>query len=40
MGALRDATGGFDVVWMSLAGVMVLQLTLAGFLRPGLRQVL
>lgn len=40
MGALRDATGGFDGVWMSLAGVMVLQLTLAWFLRPGLRQVL
>jgi CP family cyanate transporter-like MFS transporter len=39
MGALRDATGGFDAVWLSLVGVMLVQLALVRQLRPGLRQV-
>jgi len=39
MGALRDATGGFTSVWMSLTLVMLVQLALVWALRPGLRQV-
>lgn len=39
MGAVRDATGGFDAVWLSLMLVMVVQLALVRQLRPGLRQV-
>jgi CP family cyanate transporter-like MFS transporter len=39
MGALRDATGGFTAVWMSLALLMLLQVALAWRLRPGLRRV-
>ena len=39
MGAVRDGTGGFAGVWMSLAALMLVQLALAGLLRPGLRQV-
>lgn len=39
MGAARDLTGGFTVVWMVLALLMVAQTGLAWALRPGLRQV-
>jgi CP family cyanate transporter-like MFS transporter len=39
MGAIRDATGGFDAVWLSLVGVMLVQLALVRQLRPGLRRV-
>jgi CP family cyanate transporter-like MFS transporter len=39
MGAVRDATGGFDAVWLSLVAVMFVQLALVRQLRPGLRQV-
>ena len=39
MGALRDATGSFTAVWMSLALLMLVQLGLVWSLRPGLRQV-
>jgi MFS transporter, CP family, cyanate transporter len=39
MGALRDATGGFSAVWMSLALLMLVQLALAWRLRPDLRRV-
>ncbi len=39
MGALRDVTGGFTVVWMVLAVLMVVQTGLAWALRPGRRRV-
>lgn len=39
MGAVRDATGGFDAVWMSLTLLMSAQVALAFALRPGLRKV-
>ncbi len=39
MGALRDATGGFHVVWIVLAAVMLPQLVLCVTLRPGLVKV-
>lgn len=39
MGAIRDATGGFDAVWMSLTLLMFAQLAVAFVLRPGLRKV-
>jgi CP family cyanate transporter-like MFS transporter len=39
MGAVRDATGGFDAVWLSLVAVMVVQIALIRQLRPGLRQI-
>ncbi|WP_406831066.1 MFS transporter [Pedococcus sp. KACC 23699] len=39
MGAVRDATGGFDAVWMSLTLLMFGQLAVAFLLRPGLRKV-
>jgi CP family cyanate transporter-like MFS transporter len=39
MGAVRDATGGFDAVWLSLVAVMVVQIALVRQLRPGLRQI-
>ena len=39
MGAVRDATGGFEAVWLSLVAVMFVQLALVRQLRPGLRQV-
>lgn len=39
MGAVRDATGGFEAVWLSLVAVMLVQLALVRQLRPGLRQV-
>ncbi|GAB3080971.1 MFS transporter [Pedococcus soli] len=39
MGAIRDATGGFDGVWMSLTLLMFAQVALAFALRPGLRRV-
>ncbi len=39
MGALRDATGDFRVVWMSLTLLMLVQIALSWRLRPGLRQV-
>jgi CP family cyanate transporter-like MFS transporter len=39
MGAVRDRTGGFGAVWMALTLLMLAQIALAWFLRPGLRQV-
>lgn len=39
MGAVRDATGGFHVVWVSLVVLVVVQLALALTLRPGMAQV-
>lgn len=39
LGALRDATGGFTAVWMTLALLMVVQLGLCALLRPGLRAI-
>jgi CP family cyanate transporter-like MFS transporter len=36
MGALRDATGGFDVVWMVLTLLMLGQLAVSWLLRPTL----
>lgn len=39
MGALRDASGGFEAVWLSLTVLMLAQLALAFLLRPGLRRV-
>jgi CP family cyanate transporter-like MFS transporter len=39
MGAVRDATGGFDAVWLSLVAVMVVQIALIRQLRPGLPQI-
>lgn len=39
MGAVRDATGGFDAVWMSLTLLMAAQLAVAFALRPSLRKI-
>jgi CP family cyanate transporter-like MFS transporter len=39
LGALRDATGGFTAVWMTLTLLTIVQLALAVLLRPGLRKV-
>jgi CP family cyanate transporter-like MFS transporter len=39
MGALRDATGSFDAVWMSLTLLMFAQLAVAFALRPSLRRI-
>jgi CP family cyanate transporter-like MFS transporter len=39
LGALRDATGGFTAVWMTLTLLTVVQLGLAVLLRPGLPKV-
>jgi CP family cyanate transporter-like MFS transporter len=39
LGAMRDATGGFTAVWMTLALLMIAQLGLAGLMRPDLRKV-
>lgn len=39
LGALRDATGGFTAVWMTLTLLTIAQLALAGLLRPDLRKV-
>jgi CP family cyanate transporter-like MFS transporter len=39
MGALRDATGGFEVVWIVLAALMLPQLVICAALRPGLAKV-
>jgi MFS transporter, CP family, cyanate transporter len=39
MGALRDATGGFEVVWVVLAALMLPQLVICWTLRPGLAKV-
>ncbi len=39
MGALRDATGGFQAVWMTLTLLMVGQIAVSAVLRPGLRRV-
>jgi CP family cyanate transporter-like MFS transporter len=39
MGALRDATGGFQVVWIVLAALMLPQLLICLVLRPGLAKV-
>jgi CP family cyanate transporter-like MFS transporter len=39
MGAVRDATGGFEAVWMLLTVLMLGQLALAWLLRPGLAVV-
>ena len=39
MGALRDATGGFEVVWVVLAALMLPQLVICWALRPGLAKV-
>ncbi|MEO5980811.1 MAG: MFS transporter [Pedococcus sp.] len=39
MGAIRDATGSFDGVWMSLTVLMLGQLAVSLVLRPGLRKV-
>ena len=39
MGAVRDATGGFDGVWMSLTLLMLAQLAVAFALRPSLRRI-
>jgi CP family cyanate transporter-like MFS transporter len=36
MGAVRDATGGFEAVWMLLTILMLGQLALSWLLRPGL----
>lgn len=33
-GAIRDVSGGFGAVWLSLAGVLLLQLALATLLHP------
>jgi CP family cyanate transporter-like MFS transporter len=39
MGAVRDATGGFEVVWIALAALMLPQLVISAALRPGLAKV-
>jgi CP family cyanate transporter-like MFS transporter len=39
MGAVRDATGGFEVVWVVLAALMLPQLVICWALRPGLAKV-
>ena len=39
MGALRDATGAFEPVWIVLAVLMLPQLALCVALRPGLAKV-
>jgi len=39
MGAVRDATGGFTAVWMTLTLLMIGQLGFSVLLRPGLPQV-
>ena len=39
MGALRDATGGFEPVWIVLAALMVPQLVICFVLRPRLPKV-
>jgi CP family cyanate transporter-like MFS transporter len=39
MGAVRDATGGFHVVWVSLVALMAAQLAVALTLRPGMTPV-
>jgi MFS transporter, CP family, cyanate transporter len=39
MGALRDATGGFQVVWIVLAALMLPQLLICLVLRPSLAKV-
>jgi len=39
MGVVRDATGGFQTVWLVLMGVLVAQLAVSLALRPGLRRV-
>ena len=39
MGAVRDATSAFTVVWVVLAALMLPQLVLCLVLRPGLRRV-
>jgi CP family cyanate transporter-like MFS transporter len=39
MGALRDATGGFEAVWIVLAALMLPQLLICVALRPGLAKV-
>jgi CP family cyanate transporter-like MFS transporter len=39
MGAIRDATGGFDGVWMAMTLLMLAQLAFAFALRPGLAKV-
>ena len=39
MGALRDATGGFESVWVVLAVLMLPQLAICVVLRPGLAKV-
>ncbi len=36
MGAVRDATGGFEAVWMALALLMVAQIAVSWLLRPDL----
>jgi CP family cyanate transporter-like MFS transporter len=39
MGALRDLTGGFTVVWGTLTVLMLAQVWLSALLRPGLHKV-
>ena len=39
MGAVRDATGGFRLVWLGLALLMTVQLAVSLALRPGLAKV-
>jgi CP family cyanate transporter-like MFS transporter len=39
MGALRDATGGFEAVWVVLAALMLPQLVICAALRPRLAKV-
>ncbi len=39
LGALRDATGGFEAVWMVLTVLMVGQVAFAAVLRPGLNRI-
>jgi CP family cyanate transporter-like MFS transporter len=36
MGAVRDATGGFETVWMLLTVLMIGQLAMSWLLRPDL----
>ena len=39
LGAVRDATGGFTAVWMTLSLLMVVQLGLCALMRPGLAKI-
>jgi CP family cyanate transporter-like MFS transporter len=39
MGALRDLTGSFQAIWMSMAFLTVVQVVLATRMKPGLAKV-